>query len=198
MLPRRVAVARLFSTEREAAILRETQLASIAVSSLLSAMGSRTPATDVGAYAQSASEKLKSVNDQMVACRVRPSALGGMTRATFSIAGVALAAVPPRIRNACLGGVYEALGSMHTEHLRELLEGASDGDGEKQLRDLTKQLRDAHPGAPEGSPPSAKATELLLRALVNKGEPVKIDAATVAAASAGELLTALIRACRSV
>ncbi len=199
-LPRRVALVRWFSTstEREATILRETQLASIAVSSLLSAMGSHTPATDVQAYAQSESENLRSVTDQMVATRVRPSPLVGVTAATFGLAGVVLGAVPPRIRHACVGGVYEALGSMHTDHLRELLEQArehtSDGT-QKQLR-LVKHLRDAHLGAPEGSPPSGKAIDLLLRALVNKGEPLKVDAATMAAASTGELLAALIRASR--
>jgi demethoxyubiquinone hydroxylase (CLK1/Coq7/Cat5 family) len=200
VLPRRVAMTRWFSAGREATILRETQLASLAVSSLLSAMGSHTPATDVQAYAHSESEILRSVTNHMVATRVRPSPLTGMTRAAFGIAGLALAAVPPRIQHACIGGVYDALGTMHTDHLRELLEHAGDGSNgtNAQLRNLTKHLRDAHLGAPEGSSPSGKATDLIFRALMNKGEALEVDTATVAAATTGELLAVLLRASRSL
>ena len=200
-LPRRVALVRWLSTEREKAgssIWRETHVASVAVSSLLSAMESLTPATDVQAYSQSESQNLRSVTDQMAASRVRPSPLTGVTAATFGFAGVLLGAVPPRIRHACIGGLYEALGSMHTDHLRELLEQGKEhtSDGTDTQLSLIKHLRDTHLGAPEGSPPSGKATDLLLRALMNKGEPLKVDAASVAAASTGELLAALIRASR--
>jgi hypothetical protein len=200
-LPRRVALVRWLSTEREKAgssIWRETHVASVAVSSLLSAMESLTPATDVQAYSQSESQNLRSVTDQMAASRVRPSPLTGVTAATFGFAGVLLGAVPPRIRHACIGGLYEALGSMHTDHLRELLEQGKEhtSDGTDTQLSLIKHLRDTHLGSPEGSPPSGKATDLLLRALMNKGEPLKVDAASVAAASTGELLAALIRASR--
>jgi len=200
-LPRRVALVRWLSTEREKAgssIWRETHVASVAVSSLLSAMESLTPATDVQAYSQSESQNLRSVTDQMAASRVRPSPLTGVTAATFGFAGVLLGAVPPRIRHACIGGLYEALGSMHTDHLRELLEQGKEhtSDGTDTQLSLIKHLRDTHLGSPEGSPPSGKATDLLLRALMNKGEPLKVDAASVAAASTGELLVALIRASR--
>mmetsp|Transcript_11415 Transcript_11415/g.31878 ORF Transcript_11415/g.31878 Transcript_11415/m.31878 type:complete len:217 (-) Transcript_11415:1662-2312(-) len=200
-LPRRVALVRWLSTEREKAgssIWRETHVASVAVSSLLSAMESLTPATDVQAYSQSESQNLRSVTDQMAASRVRPSPLTGVTAATFGFAGVLLGAVPPRIRHACIGGLYEALGSMHTDHLRELLEQGKEhtSDGTDTQLSLIKHLRDTHLGSPEGSPPSGQATDLLLRALMNKGEPLKVDAASVAAASTGELLAALIRASR--
>lgn len=200
-LPRRVALVRWLSTEREKAgssIWRETHVASVAVSSLLSAMESLTPATDVQAYSQSESQNLRSVTDQMAASRVRPSPLTGVTAATFGFAGVLLGAVPPRIRHACIGGIYEALGSMHTDHLRELLEQGKEhtSDGTDTQLSLIKHLRDTHLGSPEGSPPSGEATDLLLRALMNKGEPLKVDAASVAAASTGELLAALIRASR--
>ncbi len=200
-LPRRVALVRWLSTEREKAgssIWRETHVASVAVSSLLSAMESLTPATDVQAYSQSESQNLRSVTDQMAASRVRPSPLTGVTAATFGFAGVLLGAVPPRIRHACIGGLYEALGSMHTDHLRELLEQGKEhtSDGTDTQLSLIKHLRDTHLGSPEGSPPSGEATDLLLRALMNKGEPLKVDAASVAAASTGELLAALIRASR--
>ena len=200
-LPRRVALVRWLSTEREKAgssIWRETHVAPGAVSSLLSAMESLTPATDVQAYSQSESQNLRSVTDQMAASRVRPSPLTGVTAATFGFAGVLLGAVPPRIRHACIGGLYEALGSMHTDHLRELLEQGKEhtSDGTDTQLSLIKHLRDTHLGSPEGSPPSGQATDLLLRALMNKGEPLKVDAASVAAASTGELLAALIRASR--
>ena len=200
-LPRRVALVRWLSTEREKAessIWRETHVASVAVSSPLSAMESLTPATDVQAYSQSESQNLRSVTDQMTASRVRPSPLTGVTAATFGFAGVLLGAVPPRIRHACIGGLYEALGSMHTDHLRELLEQGKEhtSDGTDTQLSLIKHLRDTHLGSPEGSPPSGEATDLLLRALMNKGEPLKVDAASVAAASTGELLAALIRASR--
>ena len=200
-LPRRVALVRWLSTEREKAgssIWRETHVASVAVSSLLSAMESLTPATDVQAYSQSESQNLRSVTDQMAASRVRPTPLTGVTAATFGFAGVLLGAVPPRIRHACIGGLYEALGSMHTDHLRELLEQGKEhtSDGTDTQLSLIKHLRDTHLGSPEGSPPSGEATDLLLRALMNKGEPLKVDAASVAAASTGELLAALIRASR--
>ncbi len=200
-LPRRVALVRWLSTEREKAgssIWRETHVASVAVSSLLSAMESLTPATDVQAYSQSESQNLRSVTDQMAASRVRPSPLTGVTAATFGFAGVLLGAVPPRIRHACIGGLYEALGSMHTDHLRELLEQGKEhtSDGTDTQLSLIKHLRDTHLGSPEGSPPSGEATDLLLRALMNTGEPLKGDAASVAAASTGELLAALIRASR--
>lgn len=200
-LPRRVALVRWLSTEREKAgssIWRETHVASVAVSSLLSAMESLTPATDVQAYSESESQNLRSVTDQMAASRVRPSPLTGVTAATFGFAGVLLGAVPPRIRHACIGGLYEALGSMHTDHLRELLEQGKEhtSDGTDTQLSLIKHLRDTHLGSPEGSPPSGKATDLLIRALMNKGEPLKVDAASVAAASTGELLAALIRASR--
>jgi hypothetical protein len=87
---------------------------------------------------------------------------------------------------------------MHTDHLRELLEQGKEhtSDGTDTQLSLIKHLRDTHLGSPEGSPPSGQATDLLLRALMNKGEPLKVDAASVAAASTGELLAALIRASR--
>lgn len=150
--------------------------------------------------------------------RTRPSALTGLAHATFGLTGIALAAFPPRIRHACISGAYDALGAMHTEHLRELLdherkkveenddqEMADEGGPDRsthslertrQLKELTKTLRDTQFGAPEGSMPSSRATDLLLQAFLNK--ELKIDAATVAGASTNQLLTALIHAAKSL
>lgn len=194
--------------------LRSLQASSLAVSSFLDGLqaATRRPGADVKAYVAFEREHLRRVTDSMLDARIRPSALNGLTRTMFGLTGAAFAALPPRIRHACIGGMYDALGSMHTEHLRDLLEQERQEESSEEtsakLKDLNKSLRDARAsfGAPEGAAQGG-TTELLLQSMKNKDTNKDtnndtgsddIDAATLAATASNLLLQALARVSKTV
>jgi hypothetical protein len=203
----------------ESAVLRSAQLASLAISSLLQGMQRVTgERPDVAAW-QAQEETLAEETTRRVRERhIRPSVLSGPTRVVFSVAGVVLAKAPPRIRDACIGGVYESLSSMHVDHLRTLLEkdakysGVEHGDVkafEKRSRDAREAL-----GVPEGaqtasperllaklaagfrSPSSETGAEGIEHTATHEG--IDGDAPAFCAALASQATSALIAASRTL
>jgi demethoxyubiquinone hydroxylase (CLK1/Coq7/Cat5 family) len=162
--------SRLFAHASPAAdaVVRTGQLASIAAASFFGGMDGalRSQRPDIEMWREREALNLEHTSALLSERSARPSVLAPFVKATYGIAGAALANAPPRIRNAFIGGVYESLSEMHVEHLRELLNMGEDAS--VRVKEMEKSVRNEREavGAPEGSPQASP--EIILAELIGR------------------------------